>query len=81
MSSTTRTVLQMDFKNYEGKNTAVKLVDPREDLTAAEVQSVMELINDLKVFPSVNGPYGEPAQLKGAKTIDTVTTEFNIIVE
>ena len=81
MSVATKTVLQMDFTNYEAKNVAVRLVDPKEGLTAVEVQSVMELINDLKVFPNINGPSGVPAKLKGAKTIDTVTNEFNITVE
>lgn len=81
MMATTRSVLQMDFTNYEGKNVAFKIVDPREDLTSEEVQSVMELANDLKVFIKINGPRLVPAKLKGAKIIDTVTSDFNITIE
>lgn len=77
----TKTVLQMDFTNYEGKNVAIKLVDPREDITAAEVQAVMDLANNLKVFYKIHGPMWAPGRLKGAKTIDTVTNEFSITVE
>ncbi|HWL23342.1 MAG TPA: DUF2922 domain-containing protein [Ureibacillus sp.] len=77
----TKSVLQMNFENYEGKNVAISIVDPKDNLTAEEVQAVMELANDLKVFYKINGDKGAPAKLKGAKTIDTVTNSFDITVE
>ena len=75
------TILQMDFTSYDGKSVAIKMSDPREDLTAAEVETVMNLLNDLGVLVKINGGSSLPAKLKGAKTIETVTSEFGITVE
>ena len=73
--SNVKTVLQMNFKTGEGRNFSVKLADPREDITAAEVQEVMELIQSLNFFERLQG-----GQLKDAKTIQTTTSDFDIIV-
>lgn len=73
--SNVKTVLQMNFTTGEGRNFALKLADPREDLTAAEVQEVMELIESLNFFEKLaNG------RMKDAKTIQTTTSDFDIIV-
>ncbi|WP_158674452.1 DUF2922 domain-containing protein [Lysinibacillus antri] len=78
----TKTVLQMEFTNYEGKSVSISLADPREDLTAEEVQTFMELVNDLRLLTKINGPDGDmPAKLKGAKTVETVSSDFGIVVE
>lgn len=77
----TKTVLQMDFTNYEGKSVSIRLSDPHENLTAEQVEETMNLLNDLRVLVKINGPSFVPAKLKGAKTIETVTNEFGITVE
>lgn len=70
----TKTVLQMNFTTNEGRNFSVRVADPREDLTAAEVQEVMELIQDLEFFTRIKG-----GRIKDALTIQTITNEFDIV--
>lgn len=78
----TKTILQMEFTDYEGKTVSISLADPREDLTAEEVQTFMELVNDLRLLSKLHGSEGQmPATLKGAKTVETVSSEFDIVVE
>lgn len=76
MSATTKNALVMSFVNFENKIKSIRIIDPKADLTAATVQAAMELFNDLKVFESING--GLSATIKGAKTVQTVTSDFGI---
>lgn len=76
MSNTKSNVLVMEFKDVEGKVKSIRVANPKEDLTAATVEAAMELINNLNVFNAISG-FG-PATLKGAKTVQTVTSNFNI---
>ncbi|QFG01290.1 DUF2922 domain-containing protein (plasmid) [Psychrobacillus glaciei] len=78
MSEKTRKVLQMQFNTAENKDVSIRLTDPKPDLTATTVQAAMELFNDLKVFNSIS--LMGPARLKGAKTVETVTSDFGITV-
>lgn len=71
----TKTVLQMNFSTNEGRNFSVRVADPREDLTSEEVQEVMELIQDYEFFTRIQG-----GRIKDARTIQTVTNDFDIIV-
>lgn len=70
----TTTVLQMNFTTYENKNFTLRLVDPRDDLTSAEIQEVMELILEKDLFPLVGA-----GKLKDAKTVQTTTNTFDVI--
>ena len=75
MASNVKTILQMNFTTGEGRNFALKLADPREDITSEQVQEVMELIQDLNFFTKIaNG------RMKDAKTVQTTTNSFDIIV-
>ena len=47
--------LEMVFKNAAGKETVLRLVDPREGLSLAEVNAVMQTIVDKNVFQTENG--------------------------
>ena len=76
MSNTKSNVLVMEFKDVEGKVKSIRVANPKEDLSAATVEAAMELINNLNVFYAITG-FG-PATLKGAKTVQTVTSNFNI---
>ena len=78
MSTATRNVLVMEFKDALGKNRSIRVSDPKTDLTAATVEAAMELINDLNVFTSISK--SGPATIKGAKTVQTVTSNFDIVV-
>lgn len=76
MSNTQSNVLVMEFKDIEGKVKSIRVANPKDDLTAATVEAAMEVINNLNVFNAISG-FG-PATLKGAKTVQTVTNNFNI---
>ena len=76
MMTVVKTVLQMNFRRNDGKNFALKLVDPREDITAADVQEVMELVQNLGFFVQLQ----DGGRMKDAKTIQTTTNDFDIIV-
>lgn len=73
--SNVKTILQMNFTTGEGRNFALKLADPREDLTSAEVQEAMELIQNLNFFEKLQN-----GRMKDAKTVQTTTSNFDIIV-
>ena len=77
-TATTRNVLVMEFTDVLGKNRSIRVADPKTDLTAATVEAAMELINDLNVFNSISK--SGPATIKGAKTVQTVTSNFDIVV-
>lgn len=77
-NTTTRNVLSMDFTTNEGKSRSIRLTDPKPDLTAAQVQTAMETLADLRMLEVFT--HGEPPHLKGAKTIQTVTNKFDIVI-
>ena len=77
-NTTTRTAVVMEFLDSMGKTKSIRVSDPKPDLTAATVEAAMEVINDLKVFNVIS--QGGPSTIKGAKTVQTVTTDFGIVV-
>ena len=77
-NATTRNVLVMEFNDYFGKAKSIRVSDPKEDLTAATVESAMELFVNLNVFNSIS--LVGPGKVKGAKTVKTVTSNFDIVV-
>lgn len=74
----TRSVLVMEFNDVLKKARSIRVSDPKEDLTAATVEAAMELFVDLNVFNSIS--QSGPGTIKGAKTVQTVTTNFEIVV-
>ena len=77
-NTTTRNVVVMEFSDFWGKTKSIRVSDPKPDLTAATIEAAMEVINDLKVFNIISK--GGPSLIKGAKTVQTVTTNFDIVV-
>ena len=75
---TTTTVLVMEFKDATGKTRSIRVSDPKPSLTAEAVQAAMEVINDLNAFNTISGE--GPASIKGAKNVQTVTNNFDIVV-
>ena len=74
----TTTVLVMEFKDVSGKVRSIRVSDPKPTLTAEVVQAAMEVINDLNAFNAISE--SGPATIKGAKNVQTVTSNFDIVV-
>lgn len=74
----TKNVLVMEFKDVGGQTRSIRVSDPKPELTAETVYAAMEVINDLNAFVVISG--SGPASIKGAKTIQTVTSNFDIVV-
>lgn len=47
--------LQMVFQNQSGKNVAINIPEVRDDLTDAEITSLMDLIVAKNIFTSLGG--------------------------
>lgn len=47
--------LEMVFRNQEGKETVISLADPRDDVTKAQVDAVMQDIIAKNIFATKNG--------------------------
>ena len=77
--STTRNVLVMEFNDATGKLRSIRVSDPKPNLTAAAVEAAMDVINSLNAFKTISGE--GPATIKGAKTVQTVTSNFDIVVK
>lgn len=65
--------LRMTFLNQANKNVTLSLDNPRNNLTAAEVQGVMDTIIARNIFTSSGG---DLAAKINARIIDTTTTEL-----
>jgi hypothetical protein len=63
----------MAFLSQAGKNVTLSLDNPRNDLTAAEVQASMDLIIARNIFTSTGG---DLVSKVNARVIDTTTTEL-----
>ncbi|ABB14872.1 MULTISPECIES: DUF2922 domain-containing protein [Carboxydothermus] len=66
-------VLEMIFTNQQGKNVTIRVREPKEGLTKAEVDAVMNLIVTKNIFTS-NG--GDLVAVKGSRIVDRIVTEF-----
>lgn len=67
--------LQMIFQSESGGRNTVSILDPKPDLTEAEVQSAMQTILTANIFET-NG--GDLASIVGARVVRQEVTEFNI---
>jgi len=47
--------LQMIFSNFEGRNTTLSVPDPDSELTASEVETVMDSVITRNVFQTTGG--------------------------
>ncbi|AEG16844.1 MULTISPECIES: DUF2922 domain-containing protein [Desulfofundulus] len=55
MAVTTTQTLRMVFKNQSGSNFTISLDNPRDNVTAAEIEAVMDLIISRNVFLTGGG--------------------------
>ena len=68
--------LRMVFKNTGGSNVTFSLRNPKEDITAAEVQGVMDTVISKNIFSSTGGDLTSKVR---AELIDTTeTTLFEV---
>ena len=77
MSVTTRNVLVMEFTTSKGTR-SIRIADPKEDLTAAQVEQAMETLSNISALVAFEKE--GPTSLKGAKTVQTVTNKFDIVI-
>lgn len=69
--------LLMTFMTQFGRKVSLFVTDPRQDITEAEIKSVMDLIVEKNIF----APSGEDIiSAKEAKIVQTETTEFDLVV-
>ena len=73
-----KNVLVMEFSDALGRLRSIRITDPKPDLTAEVVEAAMDVINNLNAFKTISGE--GPASIKGAKTVQTVTSSFDIVV-
>jgi len=63
--------LEMVFRNAEGKEVTLSLADPRDTLTKAEAQAVMQDIVSKNIFITKGGDLVESVEAR-IRTRDTV---------
>lgn len=62
--------LEMVFRDAFGKETVIRLADPKDDLTQVEVQAAMDLIVSHNIFETKNGDLVQAAEAR-IVTLDT----------
>lgn len=73
MASTTQKVLRMTFNNALGGAVSITLPEPKADLTAAQIEAVMDQIIAKNIFVGTGGAY---VSKKDIKIIDTTTNDL-----
>jgi hypothetical protein len=69
------TYLEMVFRNQAGYLVTISVIDPRPDITAGEVETVMDTIIAQNIFTS---PSGDLVQKVEARVIERTYTWYNI---
>jgi hypothetical protein len=73
MASTTKKVLRMTFNNASGSAVTITLPEPKESLTAAQIEAVMEQIIAKNIFLTSGG---ELISKRDVKVVDTTTDDL-----
>ncbi|MGC7870025.1 DUF2922 domain-containing protein [Desulfosporosinus sp. SYSU MS00001] len=73
MASTTKKVLRMTFNNAAGKAVTISLPQPKAELTAADIEAVMDQIIAKNIFLTSGG---ELISKRDVKIIDTTTDDL-----
>jgi len=72
LAVTTKT-LRMVFKNQSGKNVTFSLGNPRDDVTATDIEAAMDLVINRNVFSS---PGGDLVSKQDIRIIDSTTNDL-----
>ena len=73
MATTTSRVLRMSFGTSLGGTATISLPEPKADLTAAQIEAVMDQIIAKNIF---QGSTGEYTSKKDVRIIDTTTNDL-----
>ncbi|HAG09213.1 MAG TPA: DUF2922 domain-containing protein [Desulfotomaculum sp.] len=73
MAVTTAQTLRMVFRNEAGSNFTLSLDNPRDDLTAAEIEAAMDSIITKNIFLTTGGPLVAKQDIK---IIDRTTDDM-----
>lgn len=73
MATTSRKVLRMSFNTALGTVVSITLPDPKADVTAAQIEAVMDQIIAKNIFTGTGGDY---VSKRDVKIIDTVTDDL-----
>lgn len=73
MATTTKKVLRMTFANAQGGAVSLTLPDPKEGITAAEIEAVMDQIIAKNIF---TGTGGAMVSKRDIKIVDTTTDDL-----
>jgi len=67
--------LEMLFRNQAGKLVTISVIDPRPDITAGEVETVMDTIITQNIFISLGGDLVAKVE---ARVIERTYTWYNV---
>ena len=73
MATTSRKVLRMTFNNALGGAVSITLPEPKADLTAAQIEAVMDQIIAKNIF---TGAGGDLISKRDIKIVDTTTNDL-----
>ena len=73
MAVTIAQTLRMVFKNEAGSNFTLSLDNPRNDLTAAEIESAMDSVITKNIFLTTGGPLVAKQDIK---IVDRTTNDM-----
>jgi len=73
MASTTKKILRMTFNNASGNAVTITLPEPKADLTAVQIEAVMDQIIAKNIFLTTGG---ELISKRDVKIVDTTTDDL-----
>jgi len=71
--ATTTQTMRMVFRNQAGRNVTITLDNPRDNLTAAEVEAAMDLVIARNIFTSSGG---DLVSKQDIRIIDSTTNDL-----
>lgn len=73
MATSTQKILRLTFDNSGGSTSGITLPAPREDLTASEIETVMDLVITKNIFTTSGG---DLTSKRDIKIVDTTTNDL-----
>ena len=67
--------LRMIFKNQEGQNVAITVPDPDTEITALEVEAVMDSVITRNIFTTTGG------DITGKVRVEVVVRDVNVLAD
>ena len=68
--------LQMIFRNFDGRNTTISVSDPDPELTAVEVEGVMDSVVSKNIFQTSGGDIVDKVRAQVVSRAVNVLGEF-----